>query len=526
MGTARRRQHDLDLRHGLWCAVLVWALLAGGCTVFGGGEEPPEDRNPPAVPPPPDPDPEPDPDPDPDPDPPPSPAALRRAPYLQMLDSDSVVIAFHTANAMSAQVDYGTSTAYGATRLSATQTRHAVQLDGLQPGRRYFYRVRAGDETLAGGADYFFDTDAGRNDAEVAFFVTGDVGEPGGDQSATAARVLQIAPRAEIGILCGDIIYPDGESRGYDAHLMQPWARLLRSVAVWPALGNHDWHVDPETNFRAEWILPNNEHYFSFDRGPVHFVALDTRDGDIYQPAAQTAWLRGDLAAHRDATWTVVYYHHPGYTCTYKGDNDAVIERFLPVFDEFGVDVVFTGHAHTYERLYPLRGGVVMNRDQDPDYSDPDGTLYITTGCGAKINNSTTRDCDINAAQIDRTILVTHVTVRGRSLEIRTFESDGGELRDRVTITKSATALRPAGKLAPARPSGPAAADARRPETHAGAAPGCGDCAAPAWPQGGADPEVCGPALPVVTCGETSRGGVHAAALPARRAPGDSVPVG
>lgn len=497
MGTTRQRRFDLDLRHGLWCAVLVWALGAGGCTVVGGGDEPPEDRNPPAIPPPPDPDPEPDPDPDPEPEP--STAALQRAPYLQMLDATSVVIAFRTENAMSAQVDYGTSTAYGATRASATQTQHAVQLDGLQPGRRYFYRVRAGDETLAGGSDCFFDTDAGRSDAETAFFVTGDVGEPGGDQATTATRVLQITPRAEIGILCGDIVYPDGESEGYDPHLMRPWARLLRSIAVWPALGNHDWHVNPETNFRAEWILPNNEHYFSFDRGPVHFVALDTRDGDIYEPAAQTAWLRADLAAHRDALWTVAYYHHPGYTCTYKGDNDAVIGAFLPIFDEFAVDVAFTGHAHTYERLYPLRAGVVVNRDQDPDYSDPDGTLYITTGCGAKTNNSTTRDCDINAAQIDRTIMVTHVTVRGRTMEIRTFESDGGQLRDRITITKSAQALRPEGKLAPALPSGPAAADARRPVTHAGAAPGCGDCAAPALSSAATDREVFVTALRMVT---------------------------
>jgi hypothetical protein len=252
----------------------------------------------------------------------------------------------------------------------------------------------------------------------------------------TASRVLSTQPRAEFGLLTGDIIYPDGESSDYDARLMRPWAQLLCNVAAWPALGNHDWHVDPDDNFCMEWYLPGNEHYYSYDRGNAHFVALDTRDGDIHEPAAQIAWLRADLAAHRDATWTFVYYHHPGYTCTYKGYNDTVIDQFHPVFDEFGVDMVFMGHAHTYERLYPMRGSQVMAPQQEPNYVNPGGTIYVVTGCGAKLEGDSTPDCDINAIAIDNKILFTHVTVRGRSLEIRAIESASGLVLDRATLTK------------------------------------------------------------------------------------------
>jgi hypothetical protein len=365
------------------------------------------------------------------------PTQLARAPYLQLLGTTSVLIAFRTVDAVAARVDYGPSLSYGRSTTSPVGQRHAVSLAGLEPGRRYYYRVRAGAATLASGEDYSFTTDAGADDPEFSFFVTGDVGEPGGAQALTAARVLATDPAAEIGLLCGDIIYPDGESEGYDPYLMRPWAGLLRRIAVWPALGNHDWHVDPETNFRDEWYLPGNEHWFSFDRGNAHFIALDTRDGEIYQPELQVPWLRDDLAAHRDAVWTFVYYHHPGYTCTYHGPNDAVIGRFHPVFDEFAVDVVFTGHSHTYERLYPMRGELVVNREQEPQYLDPQGTIYIVTGCGAKTENATTPDCDINAVAVDRTIMFTHVTVRGRSLELRTLESSSGRVRDRITVTKS-----------------------------------------------------------------------------------------
>lgn len=408
----------------LWLPILLWT----GCVELAPPEAPPNGNPPPG------------PGSDPTPDPPPNQGslALTRAPYLQMLGESGVLIAFRTSTAVVAAVEYGTTLGSNDGRASsASGTRHAIELQGLRPGQRYYYRIRAGEATLAEGADHFFETDAGASDPEFSFFTTGDIGEPGGKQALTADRILRTTPRAEMGLLCGDVIYPDGESSGYDAHLMRPWAPLLRSVAVWPALGNHDWHVNPDQNFAQEWYLPNNEHYYSFDRGNAHFIALDTRDGDIYDRERQIAWLRADLAAHRDAGWIFAYYHHPGITCTYKGYNDAVIANFHPLFDEYGVDMVFLGHAHTYERMYPLRNGIPLHQDQEPDYHDPQGTIYVVSGCGAKLQCSTTRDCAVNATQIDCTILFTHVTVRGKQLTLRTIESATGTERDRITVTKS-----------------------------------------------------------------------------------------
>ncbi len=370
-------------------------------------------------------------------DPSPVSSLLTRAPYLQALTQTSVLIAFRSASALEPSVEYGTSLSYGASKAGPLGTVHAITLDGLTPGRRYYYRVRAGGETLAEGPDFFFETDAGRADGQLSFFVTGDVGEPGGEQAVTGERVRVTQPRSELGLICGDVIYPDGEASGYDDNLMTPWSPILRNLAVMPALGNHDWHVDPDVNFAEQWYLPNNEHYYSFDRGNAHFVALDTRNGNIWDRDNQVAWLRADLEAHQDATWTFVYYHHPGYTCTYKGYEDAVIENFHPVFDDYEVDVVFMGHAHTYERLYPMRGPNPVNQDQDPNYVDPDGTLYIVTGCGAKLKSSPTQDCDLNAFFVDETISFTHVQVDGNTLSIRQIESATGNVLDAVTVTKS-----------------------------------------------------------------------------------------
>ena len=365
-------------------------------------------------------------------------ATLTRAPYLQSLGRTAVIIAFRTLEAVAATVDYGPTLDYGASLTGAATLTHAIEIQNLEPGQRYYYRVRANGENLAGGNTYFFDTDAGPADDQFSFFATGDIGDPGGEQELTAQRILQTSPRAEIGLLLGDIVYPDGEAADYDANLMRPWAPLLRNVAVWPALGNHDWHVDPETNFRLQWYLPNNEHYYSFDRGNAHFIALDSASGSIYDRTRQVAWLRADLQAHRNATWTFVYYHHPGYTCTYKGYDNDIIAAFHPVFDEFHVDMVFMGHAHTYERLYPLRGSdTPLDVDQEPHYTNPSGTIYIISGAGSKNEGTTTPDCAINAVSIDRTILFTHVTVSGNTVRVRTIQSQTGTVLDDMTVTKT-----------------------------------------------------------------------------------------
>jgi hypothetical protein len=364
---------------------------------------------------------------------------LERQPYLQSLAQDSVLVAWVASAEGEPAVDYGTASAAGAT-VGATSdgARRVATLRGLQPGTTYRYRVRAGDRVLAEGDAFTFRTADGPGDDRYAFFVTGDVGDPKGRHDLTAASILRSEPRPELGLICGDVVYQDGLSEDYDSHLMHPWRDLFCRIPVWPALGNHDWHEDPSQNFQREWYLPNNEHYYSFDWGNAHFVALDTRDGDIYDRANQVRWLEQDLAAHRGAAWTFVYFHHPGLTCTYKGDTQAVVESLLPVFDRFRVDVVFTGHAHTYERLFPIRERRPVDAAQDPNYVDPGGTIYITSGAGSKVKRGRpTEHCGPTAFFRDETVLWTHVRVEGTRCTIRTVTSAADELVDAITITKT-----------------------------------------------------------------------------------------
>ncbi len=364
---------------------------------------------------------------------------LRRSPYVQSVGRDSALVAWDVTDDASGAVDFGPSLDYGRTvAAEGDGSRRVATLRGLEAGKRCFYRVRTGKRVLAAGTEFSFLTDAGPGDRDFTFFVTGDIGDPKGVQQRTAAAILRSSPRPEFGLICGDVVYKDGSSDRYDQHLMRPWSDLLRTLPVWPALGNHDWKSDPETNFRREWYLPHNEHYYGFDFGNARFIALDTRDADIFDLDRQVEWFEAELRRYAHAEWLFVYFHHPGLTCTYKGNTAAVVQHLLPLIDRYDVDVVFTGHAHTYERLYPIAAGRPVDVEQDPHYTDPRGTIFVTSGAGAKVKEGRrTEHCGPTAAFRDRTILWTRVEMRGNVCAIRSFTTDGDERVDEVTITKT-----------------------------------------------------------------------------------------
>ena len=114
-------------------------------------------------------------------------------------------------------------------------------------------------------------------------------------------------------------------------------------------------------------VPSGTEQYYSFNQGNVHVVSLDSqlsaRDKD--QRAVMRQWLINDLSANT-LDWTIVIFHHPPYTRGANHDSDDtennIVDRpiwdmrneFVPVFDEYGVDLVYSGHAHSYERSYYL----------------------------------------------------------------------------------------------------------------------------------------------------------------------------
>ena len=160
---------------------------------------------------------------------------------------------------------------------------------------------------------------------------------------------------------------------------------VIDAIPVMPVTGNHEMYT-PDKDFSrpvlftAQFSLPLNgpkglkEQVYSFDYGDVHFVVLDSQASEQHHftpniLAMQKLWLEKDLAG-TDKRWKIVLLHRPPYDNKTFRDNAAIRKAFVPIFDKYQVDVVFTGHDHVYARTYPLRAGEKSLH----------GTVYVATG--------------------------------------------------------------------------------------------------------------------------------------------------
>jgi 3',5'-cyclic AMP phosphodiesterase CpdA len=122
-------------------------------------------------------------------------------------------------------------------------------------------------------------------------------------------------------------------------------SEFIHNSTLYPSLGNHEYHGRPYFKY---FSLPNNELWYSFDNGPVHFVALDSTTGIVLK-LFQLLWLRKDLRTNNQP-FTIVFFHHPLYSSGNHGSTLHLRWLWQPDFERFNVDIVFNGHDHSYER--------------------------------------------------------------------------------------------------------------------------------------------------------------------------------
>jgi len=206
---------------------------------------------------------------------------------------------------------------------------------------------------------------------QLRFAVVGDYGSGKQAEADVAALIKSWEP--EIIITTGDNNYPSGKWATIDQNIGQFFHEFIapykgsfgegaQENRFFPTLGNHDWNVPGAEPYLEYFTLPGNERYYDFIWGPVHFFALDSdsREPDgVGRSSKQATWLQSKLAAST-SPWKIVYFHHAPYSSGTHGPVDWMQWPFA----EWGADIVFSGHDHTYERIVR------------------DGTLYFVTGLG------------------------------------------------------------------------------------------------------------------------------------------------
>jgi hypothetical protein len=312
--------------------------------------------------------------------------------------------------------------------------------------------------------------------------------------------------------IAGDIVYSTGRMVEYrekffpfynaDVASAETGAPLIRSRLSFGSYGNHDagsGDVERDADAQAyflNWAFPLNGPYaqaglpntpavkgppeqvrlhiaalrphfprmtnYSFDYGNSHWTFLDSNPYVDWSDAYLRNWLARDLALARDAQWKFVVFHHPPFNSSRAHFTEQQMRLVSDILEHRGVDIVFNGHVHNYQRTHPLRFLARPAADRtfkagpsyviDGDFTvdtkfdgvqdtTPDGVLYIVTGAGGagaydpdQTDNTPTWQ-QYTAKLIGDVYSLTVVDVDGERLTLRQVSEHGEEL-DRIVVTK------------------------------------------------------------------------------------------
>jgi predicted phosphodiesterase len=275
-----------------------------------------------------------------------------KGPALQWVTRESVTILWET------DVPAGTGVGCGIDSVGEFEvadpdwvTLHKVVLSDLAPDTLYAYTAASGSASRTGT----FRT-APRDGQAFRFAVCGDTQWGQDTHKQVATGILENRPG--IVLHAGDLVSLGRDLDIWETEFFCPAAELLANVPLVPVPGNHEYFGLGPPWFFYFFDRPAYCGWFALTYGNARFIGLDT--GVAFCPCSpQHEWLVQELAsaACRDAAWRVVVLHEPPFTSTSgHTDNLAAQDWLVPLFEQHGVDVVFSGHSHAYERY--LHNGI------------------------------------------------------------------------------------------------------------------------------------------------------------------------
>ncbi|MDD4873987.1 MAG: metallophosphoesterase [Dehalococcoidales bacterium] len=267
--------------------------------------------------------------------------------------------------------------------------QHVFMMNDLKPDTRYWYQV---DDS----APKYFKTPS--IDGQIRFAVASDAhfGAGNARNDLTAKMLAEIANPDngfDMFFYLGDLV----EYGFQDDQWQEAFQALSNTTSVIPTLlaaGNHDTLFSGFGNYKdycsVEGIDSQTDLWYRVDVGNVHFLFLDLEwSAESYTPA-QAAWLESQLESIPADDWTIVMGHGFYYASgsEFYGwnwyDNPETIDTITPMFNEYGVDLVFSGHVHQVELLqnsevtYAICGSFGGIPDPEPDYTSPSSLWYMS----------------------------------------------------------------------------------------------------------------------------------------------------
>lgn len=361
-------------------------------------------------------------------------------PYLTSLRPDEATIVCHTAKEAVLTLEFR-STGNGSQtcgQLSQKPSvRHLFRLRGLAPETRYKYRIKAlsGWGSSNGELTEWWSF---RTPSVVpkpfTFIVYGD--SRGGRSSsarhrALASHFLEHSPSFVVSM--GDLIL-GGEkasssmfSRDWTQSFFTPLNGIFQTVPYYLVVGNHD--QDSENALKGARIaFPYLEKscYYSFQYQGASFVVLHVANR-MKEFQAQKQWLVNELRKAGDDDWRIVFLHVSPFTNGKYKDVKWTLagrEDFLKTCVQNKVDLVFSGHDHSYQRFHHLK----------TEAADPHSTLFVVTALAGTNPYKAVKD-KYSAITINNVDHFCVVDVSEDSLTLRAFDSHN-RVMDKVSLSK------------------------------------------------------------------------------------------
>lgn len=256
------------------------------------------------------------------------------------------------------------------------------------------------------------------------FAIFGDYGSVGEAEASVAELVKSW--HVDFIATAGDNNYPVGGADTLDANIGQFFAEFIcpyrgsygpgaTKNRFFPALGNHDWYTAGAEPYLEYFELPGNERYYDFVWNSVQLFMLDTDPSEpdgVMSDSRQAAWLQRGLAESA-ARWKIVVMHHPPYSSALHGSTSYTQWPYK----EWGADLVFAGHDHTYERL------------------QIDGLTFIVSGLGGASTYGFNTTIEGSRAQYNAGYGAGLVEADATRFRFRFFSVDGSTA-DEFTLAK------------------------------------------------------------------------------------------
>ncbi|MCS7464093.1 metallophosphoesterase family protein [Paenibacillus doosanensis] len=298
---------------------------------------------------------------------------------------------------------------------------HKANITGLEPDTEYTYRVGSGE--AGGWSDPAVFRTAPADADEVTFLDVADSqGETEEDFAVwgqTLDKAFELFGDARFIVHNGDLTEQPEDAGAWDAFFGKAQAWLDR-IPLMPVTGNHD-EIDKNADaFVQHFNVPDNGAEgsipgttYSFDYGPVHIAVMNTESN----VKAQAEWLRADLRG-TNKEWLIVALHRGPYG---GNQDEAIVKRWVPVFDEFGVDLVLQGHNHEYSRSYPLKGDAIVQPGE--------GTVYVVPNtAGPKLNKKKEDRFYHQVHFQNERQMFAGIRIQGDTLTYRAYDIDGRKL--------------------------------------------------------------------------------------------------